>query len=132
MFVSKLLLCLLLARIAGAAKAAMDLSADGKIDHWGNFWSKSKSWTYKYKNGDPKQGPKFWGSTTLLVSWTDGWHLAQSVYIWSFASSLVLWPYTWWSGLLVLVPLMLITFTICYHSGKVVPVMCQRIKEKSL
>ena len=38
------------------------------------FWDPTISWKNKYKNGDPKQGPKFPLSTTLLVGLTDGWH----------------------------------------------------------
>ena len=38
------------------------------------FWDPTISWKNKYKNGDPKQGPKFPFSTTLLVGLTDGWH----------------------------------------------------------
>ena len=38
------------------------------------FWDPIISWKNKYKNGDPKKGPKFPLSTTLLVGLTDGWH----------------------------------------------------------
>jgi hypothetical protein len=38
------------------------------------FWDPSISWRNKYKNGDPKQGSKFWGSTTYFVFVTDAWH----------------------------------------------------------
>jgi len=39
------------------------------------FWDPYHSWRNKYKNGDPKQGERFFLSTTLLVGFTDGWHL---------------------------------------------------------
>jgi hypothetical protein len=39
------------------------------------FWDPYHSWRNKYKNGDPKQGERFPLSTTLLVGFTDGWHL---------------------------------------------------------
>jgi hypothetical protein len=38
------------------------------------FWYPPISCKNKYKNGDPKQGPKFPFSTTLFVGLTDGWH----------------------------------------------------------
>lgn len=38
------------------------------------FWDPSISWKNKYKNGDPKQGSKFLGSTTYFVFVTDAWH----------------------------------------------------------
>ena len=47
-----------------------------KNTHPHSFWG-SKSWVRKYKNNDPKQGAKFFGSTTILVFLTDGWHLCQ-------------------------------------------------------
>ena len=57
---------------------------DQTMFHWGLswtkylkglFWNPLISWKNKYKNGDPKQGARFWGSTTFLVGFTDAWHL---------------------------------------------------------
>lgn len=45
------------------------------------FWNPRYSWSSKYKNGDPKQGPKFFGSTTFLVWLSDGWHLFDFLYM---------------------------------------------------
>jgi hypothetical protein len=67
---------------AGFAKAIMDLSADGKLSlSPSTYWLKSLSSDNKYKNGDPRQGPAFFLSTTALVFLTDGWHLMQSVFL---------------------------------------------------
>lgn len=41
------------------------------------YWSKEISFKNKYKNGDPKQGAKFPGSTGPLVFLTDGYHLTR-------------------------------------------------------
>jgi hypothetical protein len=41
----------------------------------------NKSWKNKWKNGDPKQGERFWLSSTLLVATTDLWHFAKLVMI---------------------------------------------------
>lgn len=38
------------------------------------FWNPAKSHTNKYKNGDYKQGEKFFLSTSLLSPLTDGYH----------------------------------------------------------
>lgn len=38
------------------------------------YWDPSVSWKNKYQNGDPAQGPRFFLSTTWLVSLTDAWH----------------------------------------------------------
>ena len=31
----------------------------------------------KWKNGDPKQGERFLGSSTIFVGLTDAWHLSK-------------------------------------------------------
>ena len=43
-----------------------------------NFWDPEISWRNKYKNGDYLQGPKFFGSTTIFVWTTDGYHLMRT------------------------------------------------------
>lgn len=63
--------------IAGCAEAAMEhLQFHYK---GGNPFFNKDSWKLKYKNNDPKQGPKFLFSTTLLVWLTDGWHLFKFI-----------------------------------------------------
>ncbi|MGZ3919284.1 MAG: hypothetical protein ACXVNR_01640 [Bacteroidia bacterium] len=42
------------------------------------FWNPAISWKNKYKNGDCNQGPKFNGSTNLLVFTTDAYHLLRT------------------------------------------------------
>lgn len=42
------------------------------------FWDPEISWVNKYKNGDPLQGARFPGSTTILVGTTDGYHAMLS------------------------------------------------------
>jgi hypothetical protein len=51
------------------------------------FWNPRLSWRNKYKHGEKKYGEKFLFSTTILVSFTDGWHLMQNV----FLSTLFIW-----------------------------------------
>ena len=65
------LLCLLL---SSTCKAVQD-----HISHRGGwpghvFWSR-ESWKLKWKNGDPSQGERFWGSSRWFVALTDAWHL---------------------------------------------------------
>ncbi|WP_430817608.1 hypothetical protein [Carboxylicivirga sp. RSCT41] len=38
------------------------------------FWDPDLSWTNKYKNNDPEQGARFWGSTNVFVATTDAYH----------------------------------------------------------
>ena len=42
------------------------------------FFDPHISWSNKYKNGDPMQGPKFIGSTTAFVGATDWYHMART------------------------------------------------------
>lgn len=42
------------------------------------FWNPKVSWKNKYKSQDPSQGPSFVGSTNVLVSLTDGYHLTRT------------------------------------------------------
>lgn len=39
------------------------------------FWNPALSWMNKYKDGDIEKGEKFFGSSTVFVSFTDAWHL---------------------------------------------------------
>jgi hypothetical protein len=48
---------------------------------WRDFCDVLMSYDNKYKNGDPKQGPKFPFSTTLLVMFTDLWHLSKFLWL---------------------------------------------------
>lgn len=88
------MISLILMSIAGMCKAVMDLSADMKPFRWGgeqSYWYKSASWVRKYKNNDPKQGPKFFGSTTIFVNFTDAWHLFQSINYFLIVAAIVLY-----------------------------------------
>jgi hypothetical protein len=42
------------------------------------FWNPELSWKNKYKNGDPTQGSKFYGSTSALVFTTDAYHALRA------------------------------------------------------
>lgn len=42
------------------------------------FWNPKISHLNKYKDGDPENGPRFIGSTTVFVWTTDAWHMAKS------------------------------------------------------
>jgi len=48
------------------------------------FWDPNISWRNKYLNGDPLQGEKFPGSSTIFAGFTDGYHstiLARNLFI---------------------------------------------------
>ena len=62
--------------ISGFAKAVMDLSEEGKIKFKpSRYWIKAMSSPNKWKDGDPRKGEKFFGSSRWFVSLTDAWHL---------------------------------------------------------
>mgnify|MGYP006921345366 CR=1 FL=1 len=71
--------------LSGICKAVMDLSEESKIKGNPLFWHKNKSWQNKWKNGDKKQGEKFWGSSRWFVAQTDAWHLFGVLFRISFA-----------------------------------------------
>ena len=53
------------------------------------FLDVNHSWRNKYKNGNPLNGRKFFGSTTFLVCLTDGWHLFKCAMLTCFAIAIV-------------------------------------------
>ena len=55
------------------------------------YYNPEISWTNKYKNNDPNQGPAFWQSEGALVGFTDFYHLtAQVEYGAAFSGGIVL------------------------------------------
>jgi len=108
--VYQIIISILLVVISGIAKAICDLSSDDKIKFKPEiYWVKSKSWVNKWKNGDPKQGEKFWGSSRWFVLFTDAWHLFGLIERISFAIAFIL------SGLLIANNIWFIFFALgCY------------------
>lgn len=43
------------------------------------FWDPQISYLNKWKDSDPANGPAFWGSTTIFVWTTDGYHLTRTL-----------------------------------------------------
>ena len=71
---------------SGFAKAVMDLSEEGKIKFKpSRYWIKSMSSPNKWKDGDPRKGEKFFGSSRWFVSLTDAWHLFGLLFRVSYA-----------------------------------------------
>ena len=76
MLITIIIIGVLLTIVSGFSKAIMDLSEEGKLKFYKKtYWIKAFSWQNKYKNGDKKQGEKFFGSTRWFVAFTDAWHL---------------------------------------------------------
>ena len=71
---------ILILAISGLSKAVQDVSASNYANSKlkslnASFWCKSEGWKSKWKNGNPAEGEKFFGSSTFLVFLTDAWHL---------------------------------------------------------
>ncbi len=45
------------------------------------FWDNSIAWRNKWKNGDPKCGERFPGSSTVFSTVMDGWHFTKFVWL---------------------------------------------------
>lgn len=105
-----LFLPLALTLLAAICMAAMD-----KIQHhWstsifsrlGAWWNPSESWRLKWKNGDPKQGERFPGSSTVFVFITDFWHLAKWVMLKAIFAAMAWGLYgVWWQRVVAFVVL---------------------------
>jgi hypothetical protein len=54
-----------------------------------SYWDYEIAWRNKWKNGDPKQGPKFFMSSTALVTYMDGWHLMKFFWLVHLFSAIV-------------------------------------------
>ena len=77
--------------IAGVANALMDTIAlkGGGILPKSKWWTMEDSWRNKWKNGDPKQGEAFLGSSTVFVFTTDAWHFFQMIMLTAFCIAAV-------------------------------------------
>ena len=47
----------------------------------GKWWNPAQSWELKWKNGDVRQGERFWLSSTVLAWTTDAWHFFQMLFL---------------------------------------------------
>ena len=75
MEITLIILSIVFSILSGFSKAICDLSEEGKLKGNPLFWHKNVAWKNKWKNGDKKQGEKFFGSSRWFVMFTDAWHL---------------------------------------------------------
>ena len=108
--------------LSGFFKAISDNIAhrDG-FRYWGNWWTKD-SWMNKWKNGNPKEGERFPGSSTVFVWVTDAWHFANTLqmtmYLFAVSAASNIHVPTSIPGVLFLLSLPFaraITFHVFYH-----------------
>ncbi len=90
MTITLIILSVVFSVIAGISKAICDLSEENKLKFYKKtFWVKSLSWQNKWKNGDKKQGEKFFGSSRWFVMLTDAWHLFGVLFRTTFAKAYI-------------------------------------------
>lgn len=72
-----------------------------KNQQWINL---SLSWKNKWKNGDPKQGEKFLGSSTFLIFITDLWHLSKFLMLLFICAAIIFYKplVNWWTDILIM------------------------------
>lgn len=107
--------------LAGIANSIMDTvmfrypsSIFNRYD--ANWWDPRVSWRNKWKNGDPTQGEKYWGSSRWFVRFTDAWHFYQGMMFTGFIGAIVMYG-TLFNFLLDFVILYLafsVTFSVFY------------------
>jgi hypothetical protein len=107
-----LLVTSILIALAGYAKARMDLLAHGKVADY----DPNQEWRNKWKDGDPRRGEKFPGSSTFFVALTDRWHLMQSVFL-NCTFAAMLFFAEWWIVLILRV-LFGVVFELSYRHGE--------------
>jgi len=86
MLITLIISSVVLTIVSGFSKAVMDLSEEGKIKFKpSRYWIKSMSSPNKWKDGDPRKGEKFFGSSRWFVSLTDAWHVFGYIFRVSYA-----------------------------------------------
>lgn len=120
MVTTLIILSVVFSILSGLFKAVCDLSEEGNIKGNPLFWHKNKSWQNKWKNGDKKQGEKFFGSSRWFVLFTDAWHLFGLLFRLSFIVTytsigmLANVSYSYLFGVLVAYVIFAISFHIFY------------------
>ena len=84
MIIGFIILGIILCVFAGISEAAMDAlshrfeeSVFAKLNK--DYWNPVYSGGNKWKNGDRNQGERFFLSSTLLVGFTEAWHLFKMI-----------------------------------------------------
>ena len=76
----KIILFFVLSVALGITKAIVDtLSFRKGKNIFPDSWQIDNSWKNKWKNGDYRQGEKFWGSSRWFVPFTDAFHFVGMI-----------------------------------------------------
>lgn len=76
----------------------------------------SLSWKNKWKNGDPNQGEKFLGSSTIFVFVTDLWHLCKFLMMLLIVFAIVFYSvlFSWWIDVIILFVIYFLIFELFF------------------
>ena len=92
---------LALAALANSVMDAISFRKASFLRRLGAWWRPEDSWRLKWRNCEPAQGERFFGSSTFLVSLTDAWHFFKMITFACYRASAVVvlmaftaWP--WW------------------------------------
>ncbi len=85
------------------------------MTHLGNnFWDGEVAWRNKWKNRNPEEGERFWGSSHIFVTVCDGWHVVKMLWMIHIFLAIVLYkPITPYFGLDML--LFFAAFAVGHH-----------------
>lgn len=80
------------------------------------WFNPSLSQKNKWKNGDIKQGEKFFGTSTFLVWLTDFWHFSKMLMILFICLTIVFYIpiFNWYIDLIIFYLLFTVTFELCF------------------
>lgn len=70
-------------------KTADYFDKNGHVKIGNSFWDNSLAWRNKWKNGNPTEGEKFFGSSTIFVVLMDGWHVVKYFWLIHFFAAIV-------------------------------------------
>ena len=88
------MISLILMALSGACKSISDTCLfhyDTSIFKGKLFFNSNESWKMKYKNGDKAQGDRFFLSSTVLVGFTDSFHLFGMINSFLICAAIVLY-----------------------------------------
>jgi hypothetical protein len=102
------MISLLLMILAGILNAFMDVTDFHYSISIFTKWKCQKwidpalSWRNKWKNGDPAQGERFFGSSTIFVCVTDFWHFCEFLMMLSICCAIVFYHplIKWWTDII--------------------------------
>lgn len=96
-------------------KAIQDLLAHGKLG-LPDWWFNQDSWKLKWEGGDPEQGERFFGSSTVFVWTTDAWHFFGMLRNFAMIFAIVFYQkiFTWWIDAILFWTIHNLIFSIAY------------------